>query len=100
MVICIVKNVMKTNVKVFYAQRPVFTEEQLQTKNYILVYEEEREKIDFDEELVVCDELFERFNIGDHGGKQIRSMSVGDKVVFDNYVQYICANIGWKRIGN
>lgn len=89
----------KTNIKVYYATSPSFTDELLPKSNYTLVYEEERDELlSFNEELIVCDELFERFNIGDHGGKNIRSMSVGDKVAFDNYTQYICAPVGWKRV--
>lgn len=47
--------------------------------------------------------LFRQFNIGDHGGQRIRSMSVGDIV---EYVSehgwtlgtYLCNTTGWKEI--
>jgi hypothetical protein len=41
--------------------------------------------------------LFERFNIGDHGGLQIRSMSVGDVVKLDG-VLWECCSCGWRKI--
>jgi hypothetical protein len=43
-------------------------------------------------------QLFERFNIGDHGGKLIRSMSVGDKVTVDG-ITFICKPLGWDLAG-
>ena len=86
-----------TNVKVYYVKAPSFVGQQLPTKEYELVYEKDVPKVGFDEEKMVCEELFEQFNIGDHGGKRIRSMSVGDKIVFDNYTQYICDTVGWIR---
>jgi hypothetical protein len=52
---------------------------------------------------VVCERLFEQFNIGDYGGTYVRSMSVGDMVRFrDSFAgqtrTYVCAPIGFKRI--
>ena len=46
---------------------------------------------------VVCDEMFERFNIGDHGGKNIRSMSVGDIVQVGNK-NWMCRPMGWAEV--
>lgn len=43
------------------------------------------------------DELFERFNIGDRGGKHVRSMSVGDLVIFEDGRAVVCAPVGWKE---
>jgi hypothetical protein len=43
--------------------------------------------------------LFERFNIGDHGGLQIRSMSVGDLVKLDG-VLWECDPCGWRKLSN
>lgn len=87
------------NIKLYYVKEPMFKDDSLPKDEYVLVHEIERDKVSFDEELQVCEDLFEQFNIGDHGGKAIRSMSVGDKIVFDNYTQYICSNVGWKRVG-
>jgi hypothetical protein len=42
----------------------------------------------------VLGRLFERFNIGDHGGLPIRSMSVGDVVEFQGEL-WECAGCGW-----
>lgn len=43
-----------------------------------------------------CEVLFERFNIGDHGGRtDIRSMSVGDEVVVGD-VRYVCKSLGFQ----
>lgn len=44
----------------------------------------------------ILGELFEQFNIGDHGGTRCRSMSVGDIVVIDDR-RYVCKPIGWER---
>lgn len=41
------------------------------------------------------DFLFTKFNIGDREGKRIRSMSVGDVVVYDEKF-VICQGVGWK----
>lgn len=48
--------------------------------------EGEREPEDF---------LYEKFNIGDREGKRIRSMSVGDVVVYDGKF-VVCQGMGWK----
>jgi hypothetical protein len=42
--------------------------------------------------------LFAQFNVGDHGGLHIRSMSVGDKVRLENRGTWICKPIGWKLL--
>ncbi len=42
--------------------------------------------------------LFEQFNIGDHGGLHIRSMSVGDKVRLEGRGTWICKPIGWELL--
>ncbi len=44
----------------------------------------------------VLSELWEQFNIGDHGGQRIRSMSVGDQVWIDDR-KWVCKPIGWER---
>lgn len=45
-----------------------------------------------------CELLFERFNIGDHGGRaDIRSMSVGDRVEIAG-VCYLCEIVGFRRV--
>lgn len=41
--------------------------------------------------------LFERFNIGDHGGLTVRSMSVGDLVDIDGTL-FVCKPVGWERV--
>jgi hypothetical protein len=50
----------------------------------------------------VLGSLFERFNIGDHGGTSCRSMSIGDVVLVERNdfkaEGYICKPIGWDRI--
>lgn len=45
-----------------------------------------------------CGRLFERFNIGDHGGLRIRSMSVGDKVRLEGHGTWLCKPVGWERV--
>jgi len=42
-------------------------------------------------------EAFEEFNIGNRGGYRVRSMSVGDVVVW-NGTAYICAGAGWDKL--
>jgi hypothetical protein len=59
------------------------------------------ESLASDEEIL--DVAFERYNIGDHGGKQIRSMSSGDVLVItdpDTEVKrgWLCLPIGWGKI--
>ena len=44
-----------------------------------------------------AEEIFERFNIGDHGGLRIRSMSVGD-IVKVGEIFYHCNLTGWSEI--
>jgi len=44
----------------------------------------------------VLSELWEQFNIGDHGGQRIRSMCVGDQVWVDDR-KWVCKPIGWER---
>jgi len=39
--------------------------------------------------------LFEQFNIGDFGGRPVRSMSVGDLVVFGDGSGVLCTSVGW-----
>ena len=46
----------------------------------------------------LAERLFERFNIGDHGGLRIRSLSVGDLLVFDGGPTLLCAPAGWDEI--
>lgn len=44
------------------------------------------------------DFLFQQFNIGDHGGKRtIRSMSVGDVVVYEGKA-VVCKGMGWETL--
>lgn len=47
-----------------------------------------------------CGSLFERFNIGDHGGERIRSMSVGDVIVFGSDRTFVVQGMGWKEVDN
>ena len=47
--------------------------------------------------LVTLEMLFEQFNIGDRGGKHIRSLSVGDLVELHTHL-YKCENVGWKQL--
>lgn len=42
--------------------------------------------------------LFAQFNIGNHGGLRIRSMSVGDEVELEGLGRFVCAPIGWEKI--
>lgn len=62
-----------------------------------VVYERE---VDADADpMRVCNTLFEEFNVGDHGGRRdVRSMSVGDQVRIGDET-YVCASIGWERVG-
>ena len=46
---------------------------------------------------VVLETLFEQFNVGDHGGKRIRSLSVGDMVELHSHL-YKCESVGWKQL--
>lgn len=46
----------------------------------------------------VCDLLFRQFNIGDHGGLNVRSMSVGDKIRLEGRGTWICKPKGWGLI--
>lgn len=52
---------------------------------------------DFEDGAEPEDFLFEQFNIGDHGNKRIRSMSVGDVVVY-NGKAVVCQGMGWKTV--
>jgi hypothetical protein len=46
-----------------------------------------------------ADLIFKRFNIGDFGDrKDIRSMSVGDLVVFEDGSALLCLSFGWKPV--
>lgn len=45
----------------------------------------------------VCEDLFEKFNIGDFGGKDVRSMSVGDIVQVAGRA-FVCSPTGWRVI--
>ena len=47
-----------------------------------------------------CGELFERFNIGDHGGARCRSMSVGDIIVFGSGRAFCVQGCGWRELKN
>jgi len=41
------------------------------------------------------------FNIGDKGGRKVRSMSVGDIVIVDFHLwteAFVCQSSGWKKI--
>lgn len=49
-------------------------------------------------DIEALEKLFERFNIGDHGGLRVRSLSVGDVVELDGR-RYVCAPCGWDRVG-
>ena len=55
-------------------------------------------EVDEETHEAVCERLFERFNIGDHGGKNVRSMSVGDIVLFPEGQAFLCAGCGWKKL--
>jgi len=51
------------------------------------------------ERYVVADRLFQKFNIGDHGGVEaLRSMSAGDMVAFPDGQALVCQPVGWKSI--
>lgn len=52
---------------------------------------------DFENDARPEDFLFEQFNIGDRGVKRIRSMSVGDVVVY-NGKAVVCQGMGWKTV--
>lgn len=45
-----------------------------------------------------ANKVFEKFNIGDHGGKDVRSMSVGDLVVFEDGTALLCGRAGWELV--
>ena len=51
---------------------------------------------------VVCEYLFEEFNIGKRKGLQVRSMSVGDVVCVHNRsgedVFFVCSNAGFREL--
>lgn len=61
---------------------------------YLTVFEGE---IDAATPEAACEALFEKFNIGDFGGKQVRSMSVGDIVQVAGKA-FVCAPAGWQVI--
>ena len=46
---------------------------------------------------VTLEMLFEQFNVGDRGGKRIRSLSVGDMVELHTHL-YRCESVGWKQL--
>ena len=45
-----------------------------------------------------CEGLFERFNIGDHAGLRVRSLSVGDVVAFESGRCFVCLLAGFGEI--
>ena len=50
---------------------------------------------------VTLEMLFERFNVGDRGGKRIRSLSVGDLVELHTELNthlYRCESVGWRQL--
>jgi hypothetical protein len=67
---------------------------------YSTVWEGSREGLagpgskDIDQDIL--NELWERFNIGDRGGKRIRSMCVGDQVWIADR-KWVCQKVGWER---
>lgn len=47
----------------------------------------------------MLDMLFEKYNIGEGAKKLgIRSMSVGDIVVFEKKTAYLCSRVGWTEL--
>lgn len=64
---------------------------------YEVVFNEDVPEADGNDDHRVLGYLFERFNIGDHGGKRIRSMSVGDQVSLDGRC-YVCKPVGWEQL--
>jgi hypothetical protein len=45
-----------------------------------------------------ADYLFERFNIGDRAGLPVRSMSVGDIILFGCGQALVCKPVGWEAL--
>lgn len=53
-------------------------------------------RTDPDSRALVAEQIFQKFNIGDRGGRDdIRSMSLGDLVVFEDGSALVCRVVGW-----
>ena len=51
---------------------------------------------DRDARCSVAEKVFQKFNIGDRGGRNdIRSMSLGDLVAFEDGSALVCRTVGW-----
>lgn len=50
-----------------------------------------------DARLELLEAIFEEFNIGDHRGKECRSLSTGDIVMIGPRA-YMCASVGWDEL--